>query len=96
MEGKVLKGWSLEETIVNKEILSYIKKRPVFKGPRPAPNSICCLNCEKELLEGEKCVVLRDKENKKRAVFCSVECQRQYYFEKVVRKIGRRLLFYGK
>jgi hypothetical protein len=96
METILKNGWTAEEIRFGKEQLSYLNQpRGLFKL-KPAPgkerNYGKCLSCENPIFLGDKCLVLRDPKGHRRAIFCSVPCQRRHYFDKVVRKKGQKIL----
>lgn len=77
----VKNGWTVRSVAINKDLVSYATGRGERKG---GPNSCTCLQCEKVLEIGDQAYLLRDPQGNRRALFCSVACQRQKYFEQLV------------
>ena len=68
---------------VDRDLIRYATNDGKRKG---GPTWCDCLQCDKALEIGDEAQLLRDPKGFRRAVFCSVACQRQKYFDILIRK----------
>ena len=85
MEPLLLKGWTLEVVTVNKGLIRWTRReRDPDYNAAESKDSVRCSNlrdCDNEIRMGAQVFLLRDKKNKIRALFCSVECERKRFVD---------------
>ncbi len=72
-------GWTCKRQVLDRPLLRYMRIFRYFGVKLPQdPHLACCVNCETTLELGSMVWLLRDDKGLRRAVFCSVQCQRQF------------------
>ncbi len=73
------KGWTCKQEVLDRSTLRYIRSHDYRRTQPHDPRLGTCVNCSNTLELGVSRIwVLRDDRGLRRAVFCSVLCQRQY------------------
>ena len=75
-------GWSAEEVTLIGDTLKYVSNAGRYSMHS---NHMRCMTCDKPYEEGQLIILVRDSTGKRRAAYCSVQCQRAGFFEGIAK-----------